>query len=475
MKKLSIGSVFSRLGLTAICFSGLVLMATMTQAETDKYRLVWNDNPATTITIGWCIISGSDPYVKYGTDPKLGTYSTDTNVTTQVYDNTAHPEGTALTSYFVKLTGLASNTAYYFRVTDSEGDGPIMWFKTGPDSATEFTFIAGGDSRTNATPRQHGNILVSRIRPLFIAHGGDYMNDCTNDEMRTWLDEWQLTKSSDGRMYPVIPAHGNHENDVADLVKKIFNMPSPNGYYALSVGGNMMRLYTLNTELEPGVGYGAFAGQDDTKWNAQKDWLGADMPYYKDTITWMVANYHRPMRPHQSGKAEGLGRIKAWAGTFYDNGLDLAVECDSHLVKYTFPVKPGQGQGSYEGFIRDDDSGAVFIGEGSWGAPHRANDDDKPWTLSSDSFWQFKLMHVSPTNLYIRTVKFGSQDETYNPSGVIELTQANQDANPFALPAGLDLWQPMAGEVLTLPFTGSDVDNAPDERTQKNVVRKQKY
>lgn len=460
MKRLDVCSTLVRFVFIAVVTVAFGLMAPRAQAETDKYRLIWNDDPSTTMTIGWCMVSGSDPYVKYGTYSTLSTYFTETNVTAQVYDNTAHPEGTVLTSNFVKLTGLSPNMAYYFCVTDSEGDGPIMWFKTGPDSATEFTFVAGGDSRSNAEPRQHGNILVSKIRPLFVAHGGDYMNDCTNDEMRTWLDEWQLTKSSDDRMYPVIPAHGNHENDVADLVEKIFNMPNPDGYYALGVGGNMMRLYTLNTELEPGVGYGAFAGQDDTKWNVQKDWLGADMPDYEDTVTWMIANYHRPMRPHQSGKAEGLGRIQAWAGTFYDNGLDLAMESDSHLVKYTFPVKPDQGPGSYEGFIRDDVDGAVFIGEGSWGAPHRANDDDKPWTLSSDSFWQFKLIHAGPTNLDIRTVKFGSQDEAYDPSSVTELTQAEQDIDSFALPAGLDLWQPLAGEVLTLPFTGADVDNA---------------
>ena len=435
------------------------------QAASDKYRLAWTDDPATTMTIGWCQISGTPAEIKYGTDSSLAEFDTDSFVTTQVYNNTVHPEGSPLTSHFVTLTGLIPDTAYYFTVTDSEGDSEIMWFKTAPDAPVEFTFIAGGDSRTNAQPRRWGNELVSRIRPLFIAHGGDYEDDVTNLEMANWLDEWQLTKSSDGRMYPVVPAHGNHENDMIDFVEKIFNMDNPDAYYAMNIGGSMMRLYTLNTELEPGVGYSSFSGQDDTKWNAQTAWLFADMEVNPES-TWKVANYHRPMRPHQSGKPEGLGRIAAWADTFYSYGLDLAIECDSHIVKYTFPLMPSSDQGSFDGFVRDDADGTVFIGEGSWGAPHRINDDDKPWTLSSDSFWQFNLIQVGPDNLHIRKVKFGrygpdgsTPELGYNMDDVIELTQALQDENPFALPVGLDLWQPLAGEVLTLPFIGADIEN----------------
>lgn len=456
-------SVFSKtmlLTLAAGCW-----MAGSAHAETDKYRLAWTDDPATTMTIGWCQASGAPVEVRYGTDPSLATFSTDSTITTRVYDNSVHVEGPALESHFVNLNGLAPDTAYYFTITDSEGDSEIMWFKTAPDTPAEFTFIAGGDSRTNAAPRQWGNELISKVRPLFVAHGGDYEDDVTNLEMANWLDEWQLTRSTDGRMYPVIPAHGNHENDMTDFVQKIFNMDNPDGYYAMNIGGAMMRLYTLNTELEPGVGYSSFSDQDDTKWNAQAAWLFGDMQVNSEGTTWLVANYHRPMRPHQSGKTEGLGRIAAWADTFYNHGLDLAIECDSHLTKYTFPLAPSSDPGSFESFVRDDADGTVFIGEGSWGAPHRANDDDKPWTLASDSFWQFNLVQASPANLHIRKVKFGQYDSANNPllgydmNDVSELTQAEQDSNPFALPAGLDLWQPLAGETLTLPFTGADVDN----------------
>lgn len=440
-------------------------------AASDKYRLVWTKDPVTTVTIGWCQVSGTAGGVRYGMDPSLEAYSTVSTVTTRTYDNTLSPEGPALVSYFVELTGLTPDTAYYFRTFDSQGDNDIFWFKTAPDTPQPLTFIAGGDSRTHREPRQWGNQLVAKLRPLVVAFGGDYHDDCTNDEMREWLDDWQQTISSDKRIYPILPAHGNHENSMTEFVQLIFNMGNPDAYYATTVGGTMMRMYTLNSELEPGVGYGAFTGQTNTKWNEQATWLAADMAANSD-YTWKIGQFHRPMRPHQAGKPEGLGRIQAWARTMYDNGMALVIDCDSHMMKYTYPVAPSEDPGSYESFVRDDAAGTMFIGEGSWGAPHRANDDDKPWTLSSDTGWQFKLIHISPEHLDIRTVRFGQYDDTGAPrldyvmSSVNELTQAEQDADVFAMPAGLDaaLWKPLAGKVVTLNatgplFTGADVDH----------------
>jgi hypothetical protein len=55
-----------------------------------------------------------------------------------------------------------------------------------------------------------------------------------------------------------------------------------------------------------------------------------------------------------------------------------------------------------------------------------------------------------PKKLKIRTVKFGSESEEYNPHEVKELTQKEQDANPQAIPKGLDLWHSKIGKVLEL-------------------------
>ena len=437
------------------------LSVTNVFGETSEYRLVWTDDPATTMTIGWTQTGGSDPHVVAGSKPDGSDWVRMEVDFQTTFDNTLHTEGSLLTSNFITAKGLKPDTAYYFEVKDSDGSSEPMWFKTAPDSPQPFVFIAGGDSRTNQVPRRHGNTLVGKIRPLFVFFGGDYIADCSNDQWRMWLDDWQLTKSSDGRMYPIIPTQGNHEDDVIEMMYQIFGLKDADGgknaYYALNIGGDMMRLYTLNTELEPGVGYAAFTDQDDTAWNMQTKWLAHDMAKYKDSVNWMVASYHRPFRPHIRDKSEGPGRIEAWADLFYENGMDLASESDTHLVKYTYPLKPSNNPDSFESFIRDDENGTVFIGEGSWGAPHRANDDNKPWTVDSNSFWQFKVIQATEEKLDIRTVKFGSIKATaagniYDPSTVTGLTQNEKDANPLALPEGLTYWQSLAGEVLSLPF-----------------------
>lgn len=433
----------------------LLLLSVLTlNAGTEKYRLVWNGDPATTMTIAWNQVKGETAAVYYGQKKDKSDW-----VMHKVDREIAYR---GMQNKFVRLKNLQPHTAYYFTIRDNDSESDVMWFLTASDKPQPFTFIAGGDSRTNKEPRVNGNKLIAKIRPLFIAHGGDYLNDGTAEEWQEWLDEWQLTKSSDGRMYPIMPAHGNHENDDRYMIYNLFDIPHKDAYFACNVAGNLLRIYTLNTELEPGVGYGAFADQSDEIWKEQNKWFVEDLQQNHDKVTWKIANYHRPLRPHTSAKTEGLGRIAAWADHFYRYGIHVAVECDTHMVKYTYPLRPFAD--GFESFVRDDAKGTVFIGEGSWGAPTRPTDDDKPWTLASDSFWQYKLLHVTPQNIKIHTVRYGQLEEVergihYNPDEVIALTQEQQQQDPLAMPQGLTLWTPLSGQTLQIPFVKQHVDH----------------
>ena len=84
-----------------------------------------------------------------------------------------------------------------------------------------------------------------------------------------------------------------------------------------------------------------------------------------------IASSEEPMRPHVGAKGEGTNPMK-WAATFYQYGLDLAIECDSHVMKRTQPLVPDAN--GDEGFraTSDDPRATVYIGEGCWGAPLRA-------------------------------------------------------------------------------------------------------
>lgn len=407
--------------------------------KSDKYRLVWNSDPMTSMTVGWNQYEGK-PTLYYGR-----TKETNEQVKPQrVVDYLG------MNNTFARLTHLEANQKYYFKICTQNDCSKLMYFKTAPSTNMPFTFVAGGDSRTIPRGRIRGNILISKIRPLFIAHGGDYTHHGRANEWQRWLDEWQKTKSSDGRLYPLVLTHGNHENEDREMLNKLFDVPNINTYSKLTF--NFLSLYTLNTELEPTVGYYDMAikkeeqWKEHEKWDNQTKWFKQELK--KDTKKLKIISYHRPLRPHRGSKNEGRLRYLDWSPLFYKYGIKLAIECDSHLVKYTQPLKPDLfGE---EGFVVDKEHGTTFIGEGSWGAPTRKNDDDKSWTLDSGSFWQFKLITVTPHKLEIRTVKFGDEQTDYDANGVEEMTQKEQELNPITIPKNLNLWDSKVGKVLEL-------------------------
>ena len=406
----------------------LILAPAVTLAAVDSYRLSWRSDPSTSMVVGWNQLSGTDSEVCYDT--------IDRGDKAKRYAQHQSPDRVevyrGMTNHFARLENLKPDTAYYFVVRDSEGAGRRLWFRTAPAKPKPFTFIAGGDSRTNPEPRRDGNLLVAKLRPLFVLFGGDYTGSGKPEQWKEWFNDWQLTISEDGRIYPIIATHGNHENADLQMMDKLFDTPHIDQYYSMGIAGELMRIWVLNTELE-------FKKPEASP--EQQAWIETDLPRYPDS-TWKVASYHRPMRPHTQGKAEGPSRIAAWAQLFYDNGVDLVVESDTHMVKRTYPLRPSAAADSYEGFVRDDKTGTVYIGEGSWGAPKRPANDDKPWTMASDSFHQFKWIQVFPNEMLIRTVKFD------NPERVVALTEKNR----FDEPKNMVFWAPETGPVLRLPF-----------------------
>ncbi len=383
----------------------------------DKYRLVIANDPATTVTIGWNQISGTDPVVYYDTvdyGTNYSSYSFSHAVDRSVYFRGMHNK-------FVRLSGLTPNKAYYFVIHDSEGTSDRYWFKTAPADLSRLSIIAGGDSRTNRPPRQRANLLVSKLKPHAILFGGDMTEDDTDVQWKNWMDDWQYTTADDGRMFPVILAQGNHESHI--VIYNLFDTPNENYYYATTFGDNLLRVYTLNTGVSVS--------------GAQLDWLQNDLANNQDVI-WKAAQYHRPMRPHYDGKKENEAAYQAWAQLFFDEGVRLVVESDAHTVKETWPVEPSFLPGNDEGFIVNDTYGSVYIGEGGWGAPLRDNNDNKSWTRASGKFYQFKLLFIDESKVEIRTIK------TDNAFDVGEVS--NDD--PFTLPENLDVWNPSNGAVV---------------------------
>lgn len=405
------------------------------QAVTNKYRLTLRADPSTTAVIGWNQVSGSNPVVYYGTVDQGTNWSA--YPYSKAVDRSTSFAG--MNNRFARLSGLQPNTAYYFVIKDSDGTSQRFWFKTLPNNPNErLSVIAGGDSRNNRTPRQNANKLVAKLRPHVVMFGGDMTASGTNTEWSEWFDDWQLTIANDGRMFPVITARGNHESSNS-IIDNLFDVPSSSIYYALNLGGTLVRAYTLNTET-------SIAG-------TQTNWLSSDLAA-NSNVTWKIVQYHKPMRPHQSGKVEGNDQYNNWAQLFRQHNVKVVVESDAHTVKTTWPVVPSTGSGSDEGFVRDDVNGTVYVGEGCWGAPLRPADDNKNWTRNSGMFNHFNWLFIDQNKIELRTVNVD------NASQVSSLT----DATIFSMPANINIWNPSNGPLITInnSTTSPGPDPSPD-------------
>lgn len=389
--------------------------------KADRFRATWRQNPSTSISIGWNQTGASDPVFFYDTK-----------------DHGLHPEKYAfqkepdlvldfkgMKNTFVRLSNLQPNTLYHFIIKDSDGISRKLSFQTAPNSPdVPLSFVAGGDSRNMREARIKANKLVGKMRPMFVLFGGDMSDTNTPEEWKEWLEDWQFTTTLEGRLTPVLPSMGNHE-EVPETLINLFDVNASKLYYALNFGGNLIRIYTLNSFEAPG--------------GEQKNWLKKDLEAHPDEL-YRIVQYHLPMRPHTLGKELNQEEYVHWAPLFLKHNMQLAIECDAHLAKYTWPLRPSISAEADEGFVRDDRFGTVFIGEGGWGAPLRQANRNRKWTRNSESFNHFHWIFVGKEKMEVRTVRTESVDRV-----VVSATK-----NPFEILKGLEIWTPDKGAVVTI-------------------------
>jgi len=421
--------------LSALISSGVV-------ADSKQHRLVWDNSPSTQATIGFTPSGSSDHHVKYG-------FTTDETSWSRKSITASHTFEGALSSQFVKLIGLPTNSAIYYRVCDNSGCGTRLWFKTAPTDNSPYIAIAGGDTRTGWTTRKEGNKLVAKIRPLFIMHGGDYTNANSASEMSSYLNDWQLTMSSDvingisyKRIYPFVATHGNHEDGNYKTLCEVFGVDFDNNntcnandtYGAFNISP-LLRVYTLNSQFK-NSGWSSYA-------TAMNNWLKQDLSSAGSSTKWRFAQYHKPMYPHYSGKSDNTELFSWWAQNFYDHGMNLVVESDTHINKITQALKP-----SGSSYNTTTTGGTVFVGEGSWGAPARSANDPKSWTIDLASIQQFKVITVTADKIEVKTAQFNSSADS--------VSYEQRKSNPTLLPSNINWWQASEiGDTLTLNLSSS--------------------
>jgi len=389
--------------------------------KVERLRCMWREDPTTTMVIGWDQTAGTNPVLYYTTKNRGGDMTN--YATSQTPDRVLVTKG--MNNHFVRLKGLRPGTTYYFKIKDTQGSTAVHSFQTAPASPySRLSIIAGGDSRNHRAARISANKIVSKLRPHFVMFGGDMTSADVDKEWLDWFDDWQHTISEDKRLTPIVVARGNHEYSNKTLID-LFDVQTIGLYYAHTFGTDMLRIYTLNSLIPSG--------------GKQQAWLMKDLEK-NDYVQWKMAQYHHTIRPHTNKKPEKNEMLLNWATLFYKYQVQLVVESDAHVVKTTYPIKPSKAAGSDEGFIRDDELGTVYVGEGCWGAPLRNNDDPKSWTRASGSFNQFKWIFVDREKIEVRTIQTDGADAV----GSVD------PFNIFIPPLGLTIWEPPTGPVITI-------------------------
>lgn len=408
------------------------------ESATKHHRLIWDSDPSSNAVIGFSPDGSSQsPYVTFGFTTNESSWQVATIDDSKTFRS-------SLVSYFVRLTNLPANSAVYYRVCDDAGCGQRFWFKTAPTDQSPYIAVAGGDTRTGWTTRRKGNQLISKIRPLFIMHGGDFTNANNASEMNEFLSDWQLTHSSDTidglnykRIYPLIPTHGNHEDNNYKTLCEVFGTDynqdgncSPSDTYGAFNISPLLRVYTLNSQFK-NSGWSSYA-------SAMNNWLSNDLASQGSSALWRFAQYHKPMFPHYTGKSENQILFDWWADDFYNRAMNLVVESDTHINKMTQSIRP-----SGNNFTSTTSGGTVYVGEGSWGAPARSANDPKSWTIDLASIQQFKVITVAADGLQVRTAQFDESAST--------LSRQQRLADPTVLPDNVNWWHANGvGESLNL-------------------------
>lgn len=432
-----------------------------------RVRLTWGagDDPATQMNVIWDQVRGSGATVHYDLYDAEQGCPRELDAYTLVQEPTRVTPYRGMNNHFAKLSGLMPDTAYRFVIADSEGTGQCMWFRTAPAEPKAFTYISGGDTKSSGDALRAGrwsNQMVAKLRPLFVFFTGDYNSgDGTDDaSWQQWLSDWsEGTKSADGRVYPIVAVHGNHEDGDFEVLYNLFDAGNTDpaqaadyDYYSLNIGGDLLHLINLNSQLWLN---GKVAAHE-----TMTAWLAADLAAHAQD-TFKIAGYHKPIRPHTSTKEENDHELP-WAELFDEHRLTIAYESDTHNHKITFPLRRSDADGHDMGFVRDDANGVLYAGEGSWGATPRRNDDDKSWTLDSESMNQIKWNHVFPADggnvpridLHtVVTARYEDGELVNYVDGVGEV----DDSAPFAAPEGITLHSaPFYGEVISVPFVALD-------------------
>jgi hypothetical protein len=299
------------------------------------------------VTITWQTATPSaGDEVLYDTIPRGGNASQCSHSATGLHHTYA---GASCYIHDVELTGLTPETSYYFLCGGSGSYSEERAFQTAHAVASDFAFVAGGDSRTNLEERTQVSTAMQLFDPAFVLHSGDMVEDGSlqglwnpwfTDVEETWVD-------ADGYTPPIIPSLGNHERNATHYYEQ-FALPGNEQLFYYD-WGHTLRIIVLNSE--------ATASQiaiDQALWLRQ-------VLYSTPDHMWKLVMFHRNLY-YSGSHSNATDLITHWMPLFNKYHVDIVLQEHTHHYHRSNPMYNNTCVSSYE-------NGTIYLTSGALGAP----------------------------------------------------------------------------------------------------------
>jgi len=308
-------------------------------------------------------------------------------------------EGANRSVHHVELTGLLSNTTYYFKVGDGS-TGEEFKFKTLPADPRPLRFVTGGDMGVSLRKLEPILKVAAATDPMVALIGGDIAyangNRKNTGEWDIWLNAWQrLMVDSQGHMIPLMLAMGNHEvdqlrpignpNDRAPFFFNLFSQTADDLSYFARMPRSDILLLVLDS------GFTKFPGGKQKKWIIKQFKSNPEARF-------KIGLYHFPLYPshRKYNTFESVLARRAWLSTFDKYQLTVGMENHDHTVKRTHTLKNGK--------IVPPLDGTLYIGDGCFGKSPRTAATDRDYLVKAIGVIHVWSIEVRDDSIYYKAI-----------------------------------------------------------------------
>ncbi|MEL6905065.1 MAG: LamG-like jellyroll fold domain-containing protein [Planctomycetota bacterium] len=254
----------------------------------------------------------------------------------------------------VRLTGLETGTAHYYRVRSVDDLGRelvsgVSSFQTAPEKDDPYAFVVISDTQGN--PEVSGRIAQHAfgLRPNFVLHPGDLVSTGGNKE--EWLTHFFSSMKPLLERVALFPVLGNHEQD-ARYYYDYMSLPDPEHHYTFEYGNTQFFMLDSNREVGPG----------------SEQYRFLDRELLRSKAEWKIVCYHHPCYTSDEDdygdtwhgpSTRGDLRTRELVTLFDAHGVDIVWNGHIHSYERTWPLRAGRAT--------DPEGGTVYMITGGGG------------------------------------------------------------------------------------------------------------